>query len=67
MLENPWSAVRNSTSPLGASGSSFSPSSLTPTGIHHLLLSNLTTAANMVGNYTTVSVNAKNEVQHYEL
>ena len=44
MLENPWSAVGNPTSALGPSGSSFGPSSLAPVGIHHLLLSNLTTA-----------------------
>ena len=43
MLENPWSAVGNPTSALSPSGSSFGPSSLTPVGIHHLLLSNLTT------------------------
>ena len=43
MLENPWSAVGNPISALGPSGSSFSPSSLAPVGIHHLLLSNLTT------------------------
>ena len=35
---------RNPTSALGPSGSSFGPSSLAPVGIHHLLLSNLTTA-----------------------
>ena len=44
MLENPWSAVGNPTSDLGPSGSSFGPSSLAPVGIHHLLLTNLTTA-----------------------
>ena len=38
-----WSAVGNPTSAFGPSGSSFGPSSLSPTGIHHLLLSNLTT------------------------
>jgi len=43
MLENPWSPVWNPTSALSPSGSSFGPSSLTPVGIHHLLLSNLTT------------------------
>jgi len=43
MLYNPWSAVGNPTSALGPSGSSFGPSSLAPLGIHHLLLSNLTT------------------------
>jgi len=49
MLENPRSAVGNSTSALDPSGSSFGPSGLAPTvgvaptGIHHLLLSNLTT------------------------
>jgi len=43
MLENPWSAVGNPTSALSPLGSSFGPSSLTPVGIHHLLLSNLTT------------------------
>ena len=43
ILENPWSAVRNPTSALGPSGSSFSPSGVAPIGIHHLLLSNLTT------------------------
>jgi len=36
ILENPWSAVRNPTSAL-------SPSGVAPIGIHHLLLSNLTT------------------------
>ena len=36
MLENPWSAVGNPTSALGRS-------SLAPVGIHHLVLSNLTT------------------------
>jgi len=42
MLDNPWSAV--GTPPLfsAPSGSSFGPSGLAP-GIHHLLLSNLTT------------------------
>jgi len=35
--------VGNPTSALGLSGSSFGPSSLAPIGIHHLLLSNLTT------------------------
>jgi len=44
MLENPWSAVADTTSALGSSGSSIGPSSLVPTGIHQLLLSNLTTA-----------------------
>ena len=48
MLENPWSAVGNPTSILGPSGSSFGPSCLAPIGIHHLLLSNLTTAAEYV-------------------
>ena len=48
MLENPWSAVGNPTSALGPSGSSFGPSCLAPTGIHHLLRSNLTTAAEYV-------------------
>ena len=43
MLDNPWSAVGNPTSALGPSGSSFCPSGLVPLGIHHLLLSNLTT------------------------
>jgi len=43
MLENPWSAVRNPTSALGSSGSSFGLSSFAPVGIHHLLLSDLTT------------------------
>jgi len=43
MLENPWSAVGNTTSALGPLGSSFGPSSLVPVGIHHLLMSNLTT------------------------
>jgi len=43
MLENPWSAVGNSTSALGPLGSSFGPSSVAPVGIHHLLLSNFTT------------------------
>jgi len=38
MLENPWSAVGNPTSALGRS-------SLAPLGIHHLVLSNLATAA----------------------
>ena len=38
-----WSAVGNPTSAFGPLGSSFGPSSLSPTGIHHLLLSNLTT------------------------
>jgi len=42
---NPWSAVENPTSALGLSGSSFGPPSLAPTGIHHLLLSNLTTSS----------------------
>jgi len=45
MLENPWSAVGNPTSALDPPGSSFSPSSLAPIGIHHLLLSNLTTSS----------------------
>ena len=44
MLENPWSAVGNPTSALDHSGSSFDPPLLAPTGIHHLLLSNLTTS-----------------------
>jgi len=44
MLENLWSAVGNPTSVLGSPGSNFGPSGLTPIGIHHLLLSNLTTA-----------------------
>ena len=44
MLENPRSAVENPTSALGPSDSSFGPSSIAPVGIHHLLLSNLTTA-----------------------
>ena len=35
---------RDTTSALGSSGSSIGPSSLVPTGIHQLLLSNLTTA-----------------------
>jgi len=48
MLENPWSAVGNPTSILGPSGLSFDPSCLAPIGIHHLLLSNLTTAAEYV-------------------
>ena len=43
MLENPWSAVGNPTSAPGPSDSIFGPSSLAPVGIHHLLLSNLTT------------------------
>ena len=43
MLENYWSAVGNRTSALGPSGSSFGPSGLTPVGIHHLLMGNLTT------------------------
>ena len=43
MLENPWSAVRNTTCALGPLGSRFGPSSLAPVGIHHLLPSNLTT------------------------
>jgi len=34
---------REPTSALGPLGSSFGPSSLAPVGIHHLLLSNLTT------------------------
>jgi len=37
MLESPWSAVGNPTSAVG-------PSGLAPVEIHHLLLSNLTTA-----------------------
>ena len=48
MLDNPWSAVRNSTSALGPSGSSFDPSGLAPTGIHHFLLSHLTTGSNSI-------------------
>jgi len=67
MLENPRSAVGNPTSALGPSGSSFGPSSLAPIGIHHLLLSNLTTgftykmAAKPAGidmerNYVTVTL-----------
>ena len=40
MLENPSPAVENPTSALSRSGSSFGPSSLAPTEIHHLLLSN---------------------------
>ena len=58
MLENPWSAVGNPTSALGPSGSSFGPSgssfgpsSLTPIGIHHLLLSSLTTGFKSVGSW----------------
>ena len=43
MLENPWSAVGDPTSILGPPGSSFDPSGLAPIGIHHLVLSNLTT------------------------
>jgi len=43
MLENPWSAVGNPTSALSPSDSSFGPASLMTAGIHHLLLSNLTT------------------------
>jgi len=39
----PWSAVGNPTSILGLSRSSFGPASLAPVGVHHLLLSNLTT------------------------
>jgi len=46
MLENPWSAVGNPTSAIGPLGSSFGPSSLAPIGIHHLLLSNLTSEWN---------------------
>jgi len=49
MLENPWSAVGNPISILGRSGSSFDPSGLAPIGIHHLLLSNLTTGPRSVG------------------
>ena len=45
MLENPWSAVGNPTRALGTSGSSFGPSSLAPVGIHHILLSNLTSVS----------------------
>ena len=44
MLKNPRSAVVNPTSALGPSGSNFGPSGLAPIGIHHPLLSNLTTA-----------------------
>ena len=44
MLENRWSAVGNPTSALSPSGSSFGASSLAPIGIHHVLLSNLTSA-----------------------
>ena len=40
----PLSAVGKPTFALGPSGSSFGPSGRAPTGIHHLLLSNLTTA-----------------------
>jgi len=40
---NPWSAVGNPTSALSPSSSSFGSSGLAPIGIHHLLLSNLTT------------------------
>ena len=47
MLENPRSVVGNPTSDLGPSGSSFGPSSLAPVGIHHHLLTNLTTAKNI--------------------
>jgi len=43
MLETPWSTVGNPACALGSLGSSFGPSSLAPVGIHHLLLSNLTT------------------------
>jgi len=55
MFENPWSAVGNPTSALGPSGSSFGPSSLPPIGIHHLLLSNLTTGYTFVP-YKNLSV-----------
>ena len=40
----PLSAVGKPTFALGPSGSSFGPSGRAPTGIHHLLLRNLTTA-----------------------
>jgi len=53
--QNPWSAVGNRTSALGPSGSSFGPSGLVPIGIHHLLLSNLTTAVEGPGGDLTVS------------
>jgi len=43
MLENPWSAVGNPTFALGPSGLNFGPSGLVSIGIHHFLLSNLTT------------------------
>jgi len=46
---NPRSAVGNPTSALGPSGSSFDPSSLAPTRIQHLLLSNLTTDKRLIG------------------
>jgi len=45
MFENPWSAVGNPTSTLSNSDSSFGPSSFALVGIHHLLLSNLTTGS----------------------
>jgi len=45
MLDNPWSAVGNPTSALG-------PSGLAPLGIHHLLLSNLTTVVIIITAYT---------------
>ena len=56
MLENPWSAVVNPTSALGPSSSSFSPSSLAPVGIHHPLLSNLTTACGQLWDVSYTSV-----------
>jgi len=48
MLEDPWSAVGIPPLLLGPSGSSFDPSILAPVGIHHLLLSNLTTGWNYI-------------------
>jgi len=46
MLENPRSTVGKPISALGPSDSSFVPLSLAPVGMHHLLLSDLTTALN---------------------
>ena len=47
MFENLWSAVWNPTSALGPSGLSLDPYGLAPIWIHHLLLSNLTTAVEL--------------------
>jgi len=56
MLENPWSAVGNRTSALSPSDSSFGPSGLASTRIHHLLLSNLTTVVKQYLDVTEVVV-----------